>query len=160
MARVFVQASIIFAYFSLLEYIVHRFAMHRPMFGRFWWWRDHAVEHHGRGRNDINVDLNPLTVCILASPLLVLCVFFKASFALMLLGSAIAYALAWTVLHRAHHDLGCKWLFKWSFYRWLRQYHHAHHHNPTTNFGLIFPFTDLLFGTRSKSDQVQGDSAP
>lgn len=147
--RILFEVLLTLAYFSLAEYTVHRFAMHRPLLGKFWWWREHAVEHHGKGRNDLNIALSPLTVTFIALPLVLGGGFWLGwKFAAAVVAAACAYAGLWTVLHTAHHDLGHRWLHSYRWYQWLRHTHELHHDDPRGNFGLIFPFTDDLFGTR------------
>lgn len=137
------------AYAHLAEYAVHRWAMHRPFFGRnSSAYRDHHVEHHGKSRNDINIDASPLVVTFLASPFFAGCYWLGWPWAFAVLLFCAVYADLWTRLHFAIHSkpflswdcpLLCPWIV----------HHHIHHANPGRNFGTLFPWTDYLFGTKA-----------
>jgi hypothetical protein len=139
--------AIAITYAPCVEYLAHRFAMHQPRFGRAWWWREHAIEHHLKGRNDINVDISPVTVSVLASPLLTGCVWLSWPWAVFVAVMVLGYATVWTVLHRAHHDVGCAWVKRLPGYGLWRNHHLQHHTRANKNFGTVFLCTDWLFGT-------------
>ena len=141
-------------YAHAAEYLIHRFVMHRPWMGRVWWYTDHTVEHHARGRLDINVDLSPVTVILVASPLLVCCLWVPWQWWVMIVFvSAGLYADLWTALHRAHHGIevgvGLRFILKLPCYAYWKNHHLRHHTQPSRNFGTVFPWTDWLMWTRA-----------
>lgn len=137
-------------YAHLAEYATHRWLMHRSVPGLRGEFIAHAIEHHGHGRNDLNIDANPLVILTLGSPLLVGCVWLgTAWFAVVAIGCWM-YAAFWTLLHRAHHDVGSHWLRAVPGYAIWRSHHLEHHRRPTRNFGTVFIWTDQLFGTQSE----------
>jgi sterol desaturase/sphingolipid hydroxylase (fatty acid hydroxylase superfamily) len=141
-------------YAAAAEYAAHRWIMHRPLPWRTARYVEHAVEHHGRGRLDINIDLSPATVLVAASPLLAGCLWLGWSWALVVGGLSAGYAALWTALHRAHHDLGNLWLKALPGYSWWRSHHLQHHDNPRTNFGAVFPWTDYCCGTACRRERT------
>lgn len=134
-------------YAHLAEYAAHRWMMHRPIFPRSWFYREHAIEHHGRRRNDINIEISPLTVALLAAPALSACAWLGPWWLAAWVVGVHAYACAWTQIHKAHHDLGAAWVKRLPGYAYSRRAHLRHHDQPHRNFGTVFPWTDYLFRT-------------
>lgn len=142
----------IFAHAALVEYVMHRWVMHPPaILGKgIVWYREHAVEHHGRGRNDINMDMPLATVVLGYSPLFVGCFWWGFMFGLLVLAAAVTYKCVWTALHRADHDVGCLWVKRLPGWQTHHAHHVAHHRWPLSNFGFVFTFTDRFFFTRRR----------
>lgn len=134
-------------YAPLAEYAAHRWLMHYPGLGRGSWWREHAVEHHGKSRNDVNIDLNALSVVASVSPLLVFAIFLGWAWVAFVLLACIGYAALWSSLHEAYHGVSENWVTKFRFYDIWLNHHLKHHKQPTRNFGTVFIFTDRLFRT-------------
>jgi sterol desaturase/sphingolipid hydroxylase (fatty acid hydroxylase superfamily) len=134
-------------YTPLAEYAAHRWLMHYPGLGRGSWWREHAIEHHGKGRNDVNIDINALSVAASVTPLLVFAIFLGWAWVAFVLFASIAYSALWSSLHEAYHGVSENWVTKFRFYDIWRNHHLKHHQRPTRNFGTVFIFTDWLFGT-------------
>jgi sterol desaturase/sphingolipid hydroxylase (fatty acid hydroxylase superfamily) len=135
-------------YTPLAEYAAHRWVMHYPGLGRGAWWRDHAIEHHGKSRNDINVDIDASSVVAATSPCLVFGIFLGWAWVTFLLVACIAYAYVWSSLHEAYHGVSENWVTKFRYYDMWRKHHMFHHQRPTRNFGTVFIFTDMLFRTK------------
>jgi sterol desaturase/sphingolipid hydroxylase (fatty acid hydroxylase superfamily) len=134
-------------YTPLAEYAAHRWLMHYPGLGRGSWWREHAIEHHGKSRNDVNIDINALSVAASVTPLLVFAIFLGWAWVAFVLFASIAYAALWSSLHEAYHGVSENWVTKFRYYDFWRNHHLKHHQRPTRNFGTVFIFTDWLFGT-------------
>lgn len=142
--------TLVYAMFA--EYVSHRWLMHKP-----WPWRhsryvEHAIEHHGKGRLDINIGLSPVTTMLAGLPLgaiwgMLLGVPGVLAFVLL----CNAYAGWWSLLHAAHHNLGFGWLRRVPGYSRLREHHLLHHQKPHRNFGTVFPISDYFFRTMTKS---------
>jgi sterol desaturase/sphingolipid hydroxylase (fatty acid hydroxylase superfamily) len=135
-------------YTPLAEYAAHRWVMHYPGLGRGTWWRDHAIEHHGKSRNDINVNIDASSVVAATSPCLVFGIFLGWAWVTFLLIACIAYAYVWSSLHEAYHGISENWVTKFRYYDMWRKHHMFHHQRPTRNFGTVFIFTDRLFRTK------------
>lgn len=138
------------------EYLAHKYLMHRPrplrgLFGR------HAVQHHAGGRNEKPlIDLSPAWALAYTAPLWGLLALDGAHVPAAVVAShAAGYAVLWTGLHRAMHDVGGAWAARLPIYPALHRHHLGHHRHPGRNFGAVFgPALDLLFGTLA-----QGNSA-
>ena len=149
MTTIIVTTLTVFVYGVLIEYVLHRWVMHKPYLGRLWYYTEHAVEHHGKGRNDINVSLSPITVSLIASPVMLLYFIYGYGVFVVVVALSFLYAGLWTVLHNSFHDVKYTWVHKcFPFYSTLEKHHILHHKNPNTNFGTIFFFSDYLFGTK------------
>jgi Fatty acid hydroxylase superfamily len=135
-------------YTPLAEYAAHRWLMHYPGMGRGSWWREHAIEHHGKGRNDVNIDINALSVAAATSPMFVFAIFLGWAWVAFVLAACIGYAALWSSLHEAYHGVSENWVTKLRFYDIWLKHHLKHHQQPTRNFGTVFIFTDWLFRTK------------
>lgn len=134
-------------YTPLAEYAAHRWLMHYPGLGKGSWWREHAIEHHGKGRNDVNIDINALSVSASVIPLLIFAFFLGWAWVAFVLVASICYAALWSSLHESYHGISENWVTKLPFYSVWRKHHLLHHEQPKRNFGTVFIFTDRLFGT-------------
>jgi hypothetical protein len=131
------------------EYLLHRLVMHHETAIAPGAFDRHHVQHHRRGRLDVNVDLPVLWTLIYGSPLLVvLCLAMGWQAAL---GSALVlalYGILWTGLHRAIHGVGGRWATWLPFYNALERHHEAHHAHVGRNYGTVFgPLLDWPLGT-------------
>lgn len=155
----FLAFGITVAALAVVEYLAHRLVMHhecpslRGAFDR------HHVQHHRRRRFDINVDTPAWWGLLLMSPLLV-AVGWLGGWAALVASTAtvVAYAWAWTGVHRAIHGLGGDWATHLPGYTALRRHHLDHHARPGRNFGTLFgPLLDRPLGTWA-GDRTGSDS--
>lgn len=137
------------AYAHLAEYAIHRWLMHSTMFGRTIHYEEHAVEHHGKKRMDINIAIGHGNALRVYSPMIALMLLFDLWWAVGAVGLALTYSGLWTMLHHAHHDLEFLWIKRIPGYGFWRRHHLKHHDQPNCNFGALFPWTDYLFGTKA-----------
>jgi hypothetical protein len=154
-----------------LEYTVHRFPMHRPMFPRIMY-KNHAMLHHiaftdrnmpvGTAR-DLGLVMMPwytmLGLFVVASPVMVLAAVLRGpGLAGVFLLAAVLYFCAYETLHALYHlsdamldriGLGRLRAFR------AMQAHHAHHHvlkrMAHVNFNVTVPLMDTVFGTKEKA---------
>ena len=145
-------------YAPIAEYAIHRWVMHSPHLGRGTWWTEHAVEHHGRRRNDINIDIDALSVLFAASPLLLFAGVLGWPWVVAVLLACIAYAALWSSLHAAHHGIRGSWTTRLGIHPIWLHHHQLHHQNPRTNFGTVFIFTDVVFRTQCPPAQCEGNT--
>ena len=142
-----------FIFMALAEYFIHRDWMHKPFFDRLskfgWVYTHHAVEHHGKNRNDINIDLPVKLHFMLGSPVLLIFFLiggFQAILALSLI--FLFHSYAWTKIHRAIHELEDNWVGRLPFFWFFKDHHLKHHEIPNKNYAVVFIFTDYIFGTK------------
>lgn len=141
--------AVSFLYASLAEYWLHRYAMHKSIFGRGWWWHNHVYSHHHINHPEVGMNMPTNVVMFVSLPLL-LFAFWSLWFAAAWVLFCWFYAVSWTAIHRAHHEAGAHWAKRIPGYQALRDHHLGHHARPSTNFGTIFIWTDYVFRTKLK----------
>ena len=138
-------------YAPFAEYVAHRWMMHKPFGSMKTYWKEHAIEHHAKGRNDINIYLDALSVVYGSYTLLLFSFFLGLPWVIALLVFSILYAALWSSIHAAHHELRDSWATRLSIYKIWRNHHLLHHKDTATNYGTVFIFMDTLFGTRFRA---------
>lgn len=138
---------------SLLEYLIHRFAGHaRSLVKRTPFGREHTA-HHSRG--DYFAPwwkklVSTVVFIALVLPLARLATSWPI--ALAYTGGLIGFYLTYEVLHRLLHV----WQGVGPYARWARRHHFHHHfHDPQTNHGVTSPVWDIVFGTWRRPAQIQ-----
>lgn len=143
------------ASWSLLEYVLHRFAgHHRVLLGR----RLNAfgpehTRHHAQGDYFAPNWKKALSAAVVFGVLVPLVA------AVSSWGHGVAYAtglagfyLTYEWLHRRLHTHGPRNAYG----RWARRHHFFHHfHDPRVNHGVTSPLWDIVFGTRAKVERVR-----
>ncbi len=151
---------------AFVEYAFHRWPMHNLRFvRRVGFGRDlfdaHSALHHGRYYRDSfvnNPDPASRRISVTMSPLEHLGAAMFVCVPLYLWVSAVGavcfavvvalHAAFWTAIHVEMHAPQPKWFSRLRVYRYIRDFHHAHHIYPGKNFGAVFPpLMDKLFGT-------------
>ena len=137
-------------YAHIIEYVTHRWLMHFPLFGRCWPYTEHAVEHHLKKRNDVNIYISPLVPWMFLTPLLFGVYYLGYIWVFVLFLFGLMYSITWSFLHMVHHDLDKQKsiLRVLPGYKYWRAHHLNHHKKTTKNFGTVFPWTDIFFGTK------------
>ncbi len=156
-----------FLYANFVEYVGHRWVMHRPVKGLMLIFHRHTRQHHRFFTSRSMAMDSPLDFrAVLFPPVLML--FFFAAFALpagallALIASpnvgwlfvimALAYYLNYELLHLAYHlPNESRWtqLDVLRRLRTLHQDHHAPSLMAHKNFNITYPIFDWLFGTRA-----------
>lgn len=139
---------------SIAEYWIHRSLMHKPRLGKTGplksVYQDHAVEHHGKHRNDLNIDMPLYNHLTIGSPALILFYLLGGYIAVTcLLSVFVFHSYTWTKLHRAIHSLEDNWMGRSWFFKYFYNHHVGHHDRPNKNYGVVFIFTDYIFGTKA-----------
>ena len=137
---------------TLLEYLIHRFAGHAPRLAQRNPFGVEHTRHHARGHY-----FAPWWM--------------KAGFALALLAliapfailaAGVGHGLAFTsglvalyLVYEVHHRLIHVREGRGPYARWARR-HHFHHHfaDPRVNHGVTSPLWDLVFGTRRTPTRI------
>jgi len=150
---------------NFVEYVAHRWPMHRPtMFGKRIYKKHAAVHHRYFTYEDMVLEDSRDLFEILTSPrhvvsfLLfsvipvsaVLCLV-AWNVGVLFAATAIMYYLVYEWMHLASHMPGSHWLPSLPGVRSLC-HHHREHHNTRLmreyNFNIAFPLCDRVFGTR------------
>jgi hypothetical protein len=165
-ARAWAWLPVFWVVANLVEWTVHRYPMHRPLFPRVLY-RNHAIVHHGafHGEDQEITALRELGLVMMPWYTLVL-IFAAASPGIGLLAllagtplagiflvSAVSYFLLYETLHLLHHLPAARersWLRAVPGLARLRAHHHHHHQRDRmahANFNVTFPLADLALGT-------------
>ena len=170
-------------YASILEWLLHRFVMHRPLGAFRYPFEAHAMVHHRTFKADHTYhlihekDREIIPMAWWNGPVLILISSVPAAVAGLIIGSWIpwfaavasvgAYYGAYEYMHWCMHVPKDKRRIvekSGVFYR-LNGHHLLHHRYMGKNFNVVLPFADLVFGTlllRSKIHfkQASGHSVP
>ncbi len=156
-----------FVYANLVEYVGHRFVMHRKVPGLGLVYRRHAGQHHRfftdeamalEGWRDCKVVLFPAVLMVFffglfAAPAgLLLAWLTSANVAWLFVAVALGYYLNYELLHLAYHLPDDSRLLGLPLVRHLRRLHHRHHDTRVMahcNFNITYPIGDWLFRTRA-----------
>jgi sterol desaturase/sphingolipid hydroxylase (fatty acid hydroxylase superfamily) len=146
-----------FFIWSVIEYGIHRFILHgqSPYFARLN--REHTVFHHGYFTNEdmkalLGIDVNRILLFPVDMVAVVVLNALISAFVYFFIGSEVGllffiagnlYIVAYEIIHAL-----CHLPINKSFT------HHELHHDKLImgrkNFGVVFPFLDVLFGTLEK----------
>lgn len=170
-------------YASILEWLLHRFIMHRPLGGFRYPFETHALVHHRTFKADHTYHLihekdreiipmawwnGPVLILISSLPAVVLSLVMGSWIPwLAALASVSVYYGAYEYMHWCMHVPKAKRRMverNGIFFR-LNGHHLLHHRYMSKNFNVVLPFADLIFGTlllRSKISfkQAVGHSVP
>lgn len=162
---------------NALEWTVHRYPMHRPLFPRIMY-KNHALIHHRAFEHDSMAITRPvelglimmpwytmLGLFVVASPVGLLAAWWRGpgTAGIFFLGAAV-YFVAYETMHALYHvpepSLRRMGLAGNRVFEALRR-HHRHHHRldrmAKVNFNVTFPLMDTVLGTREREE---ADPAP
>ena len=151
---------------NFVEYMLHRFPLHRPYPGLYkFTFVVHQEDHHHFYTDDLIIyDESKDWIILFFHPALVLILAFgiipflyftmkmllPPDLMYLMMSGAILYFILYEVTHYVCHLPDEHWVLKIGFFRFMRK-HHMIHHNlnlmTTTNFNIVFPFWDWVFGT-------------
>ena len=147
---------------AIVEYVAHRWFMHRYSVINKLGYQAHRIEHHGNGENDDwpHIRLRLRDHLLYGSPAVVWLVC-RGLFGFTYAFGGVAALLLWffiyvrvySALHRTHHDLEHNWTERLPGAEAMKQHHLLHHKYPKTNFAVVlgvpfgFAWVDRLFGT-------------
>jgi hypothetical protein len=179
-----VTCIISLCFISFVEWLIHRFVMHRPFLNFRYAFTAHALVHHSRFKCDKSYHLihkedaekipmawwNGPVLIALGSILPTLVIFFisvpgKWYLLIEFVVLCSLYYWAYERLHWCMHLPKGRKLELLPPFHWLNGHHLLHHRNPKTNYNVVLPIADLCLGTlslRSKTsfDQPRGPSVP
>lgn len=177
-AWVALPLGLVFANF--IEWVFHRFPMHKRQRFLDRFFRHHTLMHH-RYFDAVDTDVtskkelyfvlttahaNAVTTLVLAGVFFGMRGLFGADVAVIASLAFVGYAIALEALHAAFH-LPERWQQFWPMrtrlIRALRRHHIAHHdprHMNRYNFNIVVPFADVLLGTKMSRDMAMEYAAP
>jgi Fatty acid hydroxylase superfamily len=151
---------------SGVEYVSHRWFMHRPMRWLEGVFRDHARTHHGQHyppalydqghrltETDRHFNVYPpywwLTLIVL-SPLIGLLWLAGWQYAVAFVAVIVVHNRLWGPIHREMHDPQYPWWSKTRVYMFWDSWHEAHHRHTNRNFAALLPFWDFILRTNAR----------
>jgi hypothetical protein len=166
---------------SFVEWVLHKYFMHRPFFGFDYPFQAHAIVHHHVFKSDHTYHVinpadkkiipmawwnGPAIIAVGMIPVLGLAWGshrWDASIGVLI--AFIVYFCAYEYMHWCMHLPKARRVEKsWVFYR-LNGHHLLHHRYMHKNFNVVLPFADLCLGTlllrsKIKFPQARGAAVP
>ena len=144
-----------------IEWAIHRYTMHRKVWGLGWSYRWHHEEHHAQKMNEIHNHVD-----ILWQPYVVAWLvgaawggsriyFFNGlggASGIVSLGVVLfIHRYLWNHIHRNIHELDG--YTNWTryiplYYGWVKRHHLEHHRHPNYNLSILFPLVDTVMKTQ------------
>lgn len=158
-------AAVAVAFASIVEWLFHKYVLHRPVFGflRFAF-VSHALVHHKQFRHDDTYHISKeeyqdnvgfawwhgiVLVVLGAIPFAAVAIALgKPWLTLVPIPIFYAYVMAFEYLHTIMHVPANRWIERRGFFIYLKEHHRLHHHRYGKNLNVVFPLADLLLGTR------------
>lgn len=168
-------------YASFFEWLLHKYVMHRPIFGFLYAYRAHAQVHHGIFRADHSYHLhkeedkwtipmawwNSVVLVPLASSPFIIIGWALESLAIPITAFVVIYMYygVYEVLHWCMHLPKKRRVEFWRIFQWLNGHHVLHHRYTGRNFNVVFPLADWCLGTLlllapQPFNQVRGIGVP
>jgi sterol desaturase/sphingolipid hydroxylase (fatty acid hydroxylase superfamily) len=143
---------------SALEYIAHRWLMHRRFAPLHWFLphihRDH-IHHHGGAPDALHVNLEPPYVIVTlaaVSPLLALMGWYDPWLMVVMMLTVAAHHAVWDAVHREIHEPTYPWWRESRAFLFWHRWHERHHANNRRNYAALLPFWDYLLGTAYRGE--------
>ena len=154
-----------FLYANFVEYLAHRFPMHRKIRPLSLMFQGHTLEHHFfftrtnmtfESPRDFRPGLFPPETLffffgLIAFPTgLLFWHLFSPNTGLLFGATSVAYYLNYEIFHFTYHTSEKNWISRTRFFKWMKK-HHMWHHDiglmSRYNFNVTYPISDWVFGT-------------
>lgn len=150
-------------YGSFFEWTLHKFVMHRVIFGFRYAYEAHAQVHHqmyGAGQTYHTSDRSdvkkipmawwngPVLIILSSLPTVFLSWLFDAWW--ITIGVAIAvsvYYATYEYMHWCMHYPKGRWFENTSFFKWIDNHHRLHHKHVGKNLNVVLPIADWMLRT-------------
>lgn len=152
------RTAVIAVVFGFAEHAIHRYTMHKKVWGLHWSYKWHHEQHHAKQMNQahehLDILLAPYLIVFAVGSLFglwrVYCGHMGGWAGIVSLGLVLtAHRLLWNSMHRCMHDTEKNWSMRLPWYKSFKRHHLEHHRHSKCNFGVVFPFVDRLLGTKS-----------
>lgn len=163
---------LVFSYLliSVFEYQIHKHFMHQKRFAKGIYslmpylievFESHAVRHHakwyrkfdyepdsiGREENLEILLIDIFAMLIFTMPAWGILMWFNPWGGVIFIGVFFVHRFLWNTIHRQMHIPEDVIFRNWGTYRFLARHHFLHHQNAGKNFNVVFPLSDVLFGS-------------
>jgi hypothetical protein len=150
---------------NFVEYVAHRFPMHRPLPGLKLLYKRHTLSHHhfytheameAESARDFHMILFPPAVLVfflilLDAPMaLATYALFGANVMRLFVVMTVGYFMSYELLHTIYHLSPQHWAARLPLMQRLRRLHQSHHDLALMgryNYNITFPMFDWVFGT-------------
>lgn len=152
--------AFIYVLFSHVEFITHRFQMHSMRLARLLGIKflhtlciNHMAKHHKRGyRHDTDAKDDHLSHILIAAacvgmPIAPVVWYFDPL--TVYVGGVFGafYSIGWWLVHLEMHRNEGRIFARNAIFRYLERRHQQHHIYPDTNYNVLLPLCDWLYGT-------------
>jgi hypothetical protein len=151
-------------YASFFEWTLHKFVMHRVIFGFKYAFDAHAKVHHGmygadqtyHTHSESNVKKIPMAwwngplLIVVSSALPTLLISWPFGLWWITVGIIIAVAVyygAYEYFHWCMHYPKKRWFEKTRWFKWIDDHHRLHHKHMGKNLNVVLPIADWCLGT-------------
>ena len=162
-------AGIVFASFA--EWVIHKYMMHKPIFGYAHFYKAHARVHHGKYQGNESywlgdrpaIDLTfakwamPFPVIFHAPYLLALGYWISPAAAIGFVAAFILYQATYEYFHFCMHVPKGRWFETNPIFVFVNEHHYQHHKKANTNLNVVLPLADFILGTRRKLAEPMAD---
>ena len=147
---------------AIVEYVAHRWFMHRRSVINKLGYQAHLIEHHILGEDSDwpHIRLRFRDHLLYGSPAIAWMIYRGMTGFTYAVGGVVALLLwffihvrLYSALHRTHHDLEHNWTERLPGSEAMKHHHLLHHKYPKSNFAVVlgvpfgFAWVDRLFGT-------------
>jgi hypothetical protein len=154
-----------FLYANFIEYVLHRWPMHRKVPLMYIFFQRHTLDHHHfytddamafETHRDVRMVLFPpemifFLIAAFAVPIgYIVSLFLGLNVAYLFVAMGIGYILNYEFFHFLYHAPKDSWLSKIPFLESMRKGHTLHHDHGLMgkfNFNITYPIFDYIFGT-------------
>jgi len=158
--------AVVYILFSLVEYVTHRYLMHRMRLARALGIKflatlcfNHMALHHKRGyEHDDHEEDDHLSHILIAAAFvgmpLVPVVWLIDPFTVAV-GAVftVVYSIGWWLVHLEMHRKEGRFFARNAIFRYLERRHQLHHKYPNTNYNVVLPLWDWILGTYHVPDE-------
>jgi len=134
--------------YSLLPYLVEVFESHAVRHHAKWYRKfDYEPDSVGREENLEILLIDVFAMLLLTMPAWAILMWFNLWGGIVFISVFFIHRFLWNTIHRQMHIPEDVIFRNWSVYRFLARHHFLHHRNAKKNFNVVFPLTDVFFGS-------------
>lgn len=143
---------------SFMEWLLHRYVMHREHWISRISFRNHAHYHHreffdtfNKEENEVgkqfNMKMDAMENFIFGTPIWIVAYLLSPAFCYTLFAVFIFQQMTWNLAHVEMHNPTSRWVRWFPYFTFIEEYHWLHHKYPGKNYNVVFPIFDYIMGT-------------
>ncbi len=155
-----VSLAFVYALFSLVENVTHRHLMHHMRWARRLGIKfletlcfNHMAKHHKRDyhheSDDDDDHLSHILIAAACVGMPLIPIVWLIDPLTVYVGGvfSVVYSIGWWLVHREMHRSEGRFFAGNAIFRYLERRHQLHHLYPNTNYNVVLPLWDWIFGT-------------